>query len=65
MPMSEASLLLQVRRSLPPKNAKADLERVAKEADVPLGTLIKIVSGATENPRIKTIEKLLRWKSRQ
>jgi predicted transcriptional regulator len=63
--MSEVSLLLKVRRSLPPANAKAELEKAAKESGVPLGTLLKIVSGKTENPRIKTVEKLLRWRSRQ
>lgn len=42
---------------------KADsrpLDEIAKDADVPLGTLAKIVHGHTPNPRFRTVEKL--WK---
>lgn len=62
--MPDANLLLQVRRSLPPANEKGELLKAAKASGVPFHTLLKIVTGETENPRIKTIQKLLSWASR-
>lgn len=63
--MSSPNLLLQVRRKLPPANEKQRLEEVAKRSGVPFHTLLKIITGETANPRIKTVEKLLRWTERQ
>lgn len=63
--MPSPNLLLQVRRKLPPANEKEKLEAAAKGSGVPFHTLLKIITGETANPRIKTVEKLLRWTERQ
>lgn len=63
--MTDVSLLLKVRRRLPPANERDRLEEVAKESGVPFHTLLKVITGETANPRIKTVEKLLRWTERQ
>jgi predicted transcriptional regulator len=63
--MKPVSLLKSVRRRLPPANEKGRLEAVAKESGVPFHTLLKIVNGQTENPRIKTVEKLLNYVERE
>jgi predicted transcriptional regulator len=63
--MTDSGLLLKVRRRLPPANEKGRLEAVSKEANISFHTLLKIVTGETSNPRIKTVEKLLRWAERQ
>lgn len=62
--MSEANLLLRLRRRLPPANEKEALEAVARGSGVPVHTLRKIVTGETENPRVKTVEQLLKWVER-
>ena len=33
-------------------------EQLARKADIPYATLIKIVSGSVENPTVKTMQKL-------
>jgi predicted transcriptional regulator len=48
-----------VLHRLPLKNQKAELERVAKGSGVPYNTLIKLANGATEDPRVSTVNRLV------
>lgn len=56
--MSESSLLQYVRERLPTPSEKDRLEEVAKGADVPYHTLLKIAKGETEDPKVSTVQKL-------
>ena len=59
--MSEESLLQFVRDRLPAPGEKEQLEVIAKGADVPYHTLLKIAKGETGDPRVSTIENLIRY----
>lgn len=54
-------IVLGIRSKLPASNDKDELERIARESKVPYHTLLKIVNGQTEDPRVSTIEKLQRY----
>jgi predicted transcriptional regulator len=46
------------------KNLRADpdaLEEIAKRSGVPYHTLLKIAKGYTDNPKLRTVEKLLKY----
>ncbi|MAC14249.1 MAG: Cro/Cl family transcriptional regulator [Alcanivorax sp.] len=55
--MKTQDLLAHVRSQL--KKRRGNWQAIADESGVPYFTLSKIASGATENPRWKTLEKLL------
>jgi predicted transcriptional regulator len=57
----QEGLLHYIRERLPAPNEKEALEKIAKGADVPFHTLLKIANGATEDPRVSTVENLLRY----
>lgn len=59
--MTTESLLQFVRERLPAPNDREGLEAVAKGADVPYHTLLKIAKGETEDPRVSTVENLIRY----
>lgn len=48
-----------IKRRLP--SDKAALQAVAEGSRVPFHTLIKIANGATENPRIMTVQALYNY----
>jgi len=50
-----------VKERLPAPSNREELEKIAKAADVPYHTLLKIAKGETEDPRVSTIENLLRY----
>lgn len=54
-------VLSRLKAKLPPANDRAALERVATGSGVPYHTLLKIVKGETTDPRLSTVESLLRW----
>lgn len=54
-----SSLLEQLKKKLPAQTDRAGLEAVAASTGVPYHTLLKIVKGETEDPRISTVERLL------
>lgn len=53
--------VLGIRAKLPAPSDKEGLERIARASKVPYHTLLKIANGATEDPRVSTIEKLQRY----
>jgi len=57
--------LNRLRKALPAKNQRAELERVAAATQVPYHTLLKIVNGATTSPRYTTVERLLKHVERK
>ena len=57
----EHGLLQYIRERLPLPSEKEKLETIAKGADVPYHTLLKIAKGETEDPRVSTVENLLRY----
>lgn len=57
----EATLLSYIRARLPAPSDKDRLEEISKGADVPYHTLLKIANGETEDPRVSTVENLLRY----
>lgn len=57
----EGNLLEYIRVRLPAAGDKEKLEVIAKGADVPYHTLLKIANGATEDPRVSTVENLIRY----
>jgi predicted transcriptional regulator len=60
--MSEQeSLLRYVQERLPAPNERERLEEIAKAAGVPYHTLLKIAKGETHDPRISTVENLIRY----
>lgn len=61
----EATLLDLLRAQLPALSDKLGLERVARESGVPYHTLLKIVSGETEDPRVSTVDNLLAYFRKQ
>ena len=59
--MDQPNLLQYVRERLPAPGEREKLEEIAKGADVPYHTLLKIAKGETEDPRVSTIENLIRY----
>jgi len=59
--MADETLLQYVRERLPDPSNKERLEEIAKGADVPYHTLLKIAKGETEDPRVSTVENLIRY----
>ena len=57
----EFNFLLKQIQAVP----RTDLHIVATGAVVPLGTLIKIWTGETPNPRIRTVENLAKYMRQQ
>lgn len=57
----DESLLKYVRERLPEPGDKVRLEEIAKGADVPYHTLLKIAKGETTDPRVSTVENLIRY----
>lgn len=53
--------VLGIRAKLPDPSDKEGLEAIAKASRVPYHTLLKIANGATDDPRISTVEKLQRY----
>lgn len=58
--MSE-SMFEYVKERLPAPGEKEALEEIAKGAEVPYHTLLKIAKGETEDPRVSTVENLFRY----
>jgi predicted transcriptional regulator len=48
-----------VLQRLPTKSEKTELEKVARGSGVPYNTLIKLANGATEDPRVSTVNRLV------
>lgn len=57
----EPGLLKYIRERLPAPGEKEQLEAIAKGADVPYHTLLKIANGETADPRVSTVENLIRY----
>ena len=57
----EPGLFAYIKKKLPPPNERRALEAIAKGADVPYHTLLKIASGETVDPRVSTVENLTRY----
>lgn len=58
--MSEG-LLKYVQERLPAPGDKQALEEVSKGSGVPYHTLLKIAKGETGDPRVSTVETLIRY----
>ena len=54
-------LLSYLLPRLPGPNEKDRLQEVAAAAGVPYHTLLKIVKGETADPRVSTVDSLLRY----
>lgn len=52
---------MYVRERLPPPSDKERLEEIAKGSSVNYHTLLKIANGQTDDPRVSTIEGLVRY----
>ncbi len=59
--MQVDSLLAQLLAKLPPPTERDRLEEVAAAAGVPYHTLLKIVKGETADPRVSTVDSLLKY----
>lgn len=59
--LPDEGLLKYLLERLPKPDDKEGLERVAKGADVPFHTLLKVVKGETVDPRVSTFERLVRY----
>ena len=59
--MSQDTLLPYVLERLPAPSEKAKLEEIAKGAGVPYHTLLKVAKGETSDPRVSTIDALIRY----
>lgn len=57
----EPGLFDYIKRKLPAPNEREALETIAKGADVPYHTLLKIANGETVDPRVSTVENLTRY----
>lgn len=57
----QENILDYVRHRLPVPGDKEQLEAIAKGADVPYHTLLKIANGQTEDPRVSTVQNLFRY----
>lgn len=58
--MSKKTLLEELLALLPPASEKGRLEEIARRAGVPYHTLLKIVNRQTVDPRVSTVDNLLR-----
>lgn len=58
---TDESMLSYVRERLPAPNEKDRLEEISKGSDVPYHTLLKIAKGETADPRVSTVESLIRY----
>ena len=58
-------LLASIKAKLPPWNDRAALEALAAESGVPYHTLLKIAKGETTDPRVSTVQTLIRHFERQ
>lgn len=43
------------------KNTRSELAGIAEKSGVPFHTLLKIASGETQNPRVRTVEHLQQY----
>jgi predicted transcriptional regulator len=59
--VNEQSLLEYVRARLPAPSEREALEVIAAGASVPYHTLLKIAKGETHDPRVSTIDSLIRY----
>jgi predicted transcriptional regulator len=59
--MIQENILEYIRDRLPVPGDRERLEIIAKGADVPYHTLLKIANGETEDPRVSTVQNLLRY----
>lgn len=59
--MLQTNLLEYIRARLPLPSERERLEQIADGSDVPYHTLLKIAKGETEDPRVSTVENLLRY----
>ena len=59
--MNDEGLLKYVRERLPAPSDREALEVIAKGAEVPYHTLLKIAKGETADPRVSTVESLIRY----
>lgn len=59
--MESESLLQYVRERLPAPSERQALEEIATGANVPYHTLLKIAKGETHDPRVSTIDSLIRY----
>lgn len=58
--MSKKTLLEELLALLPPASERGRLEDIAQQAGVPYHTLLKIVNRQTTDPRVSTVDNLLR-----
>ena len=58
-------LLTKLKRGLPKPDDREGLQRVADSAKVSIHTLRKIVTGETSDPKLSTVEPLLRYLERE
>lgn len=54
-------MLSYIRERLPAPGEKERLEEIAKGSAVPYHTLLKIAKGETADPRVSTVENLIRY----
>lgn len=57
----KTNLLQSVKARLPAASDRAALESVAVGSGVPYHTLLKIVTGETTDPRVSTVQSLIRY----
>jgi predicted transcriptional regulator len=57
----KGELLAYVLERLPKPGERDRLEEISKGAGVPYHTLLKIVTGETRDPKVSTIDNLLRY----
>lgn len=56
----KVDLLETVKAKMPAANDRIGLEALAKDSGVPYHTLLKIAKGETSDPRVSTVQSLLR-----
>lgn len=59
--MAKKTLLQELLALLPKASERERLEEIARSAEVPYHTLLKIVNGQTTDPRVSTVDSLLRY----
>jgi len=47
------------------KHSRAELQQVADDVGISFHTLVKLANGQTPNPRIRTVEPLLKWHAKR
>lgn len=55
-----ADLLGSIKARLPAATDRAALEKLAQDSGVPFHTLLKIAKGETMDPRVSTVQRLMR-----